>query len=102
MKQLLKRFIPILGLNSWYMKLKIKILKKLYAPKLCNDRWMSWYLEKQINIDNHQIDLALSSKAAEDMIKNKVEENRNLIKKRANEHSGRRCMVTVDLKQSKT
>ena len=75
----LNRFIPIIGLNSRYIKFKIKILKKLHIPNLCNDLLISKYFEKQINIDKHQIDLALTSMAAEDMIKKRVEEKARLL-----------------------
>lgn len=96
------RFIPILGLNSSYIKFKIKILKKLYTPKLCNDWWMCLYFEKQINIDKHQVDLALASKEAESMIKRRVEEKAKLLEEYVKRFKDKRCMTTVNLRQSKT
>lgn len=96
------RFIPILGLNSSYIKFKIKILKKLYSPNLCNDWWISKYFEKQINIDKHQIDLALTSRAAEDIIKKHAEEKARLLEEYIKKINVKRCMTTVNLRQSKT
>ena len=98
----LSRFIPILGLNSNYIKFKIRILKKLYNPNLCNDWWVSMCFKKQINIDKHQIDLALASKGAEDMIKKHVEEKARLFEGYVKRFNVKRCMTTVNLRQSKT
>ena len=98
----LNRFVPILGLNSNYIKFKIRILRKLYNPNLCNDWWVSMYFKKQINIDKHQIDLALASKGAEDMIKKHAEEKARLFEEYVKRFNVKRCMTTVNLRQSKT